>query len=460
MFKRKYIKIDELTIQEKRRLIFKLSFPIRIKKYFLSDSFYVEYDERIDHVDKSILQIPAISALATVAWAIGADIYVKELDKTYFQSLNRIKSIMKGWFPNFSFSTQINIEKIVPNKFSNKGCALLFSGGIDSITSYLRHRSEKPQLISIWGNFILPEQEATWQKFKRKVTEFSEQEEVEVHFVKTNVRRLINDYQLGVEFGLEWWGRVSHGLTLLGLCAPLTKNEIGTVLIGSGGSLEEIEYPWGSTPFVDNNLSWADVKIIHDCTEFSRQEKIRYILKKYIKTEGRHPFLRVCNSNARTLSNALNCNKCEKCLRTIAGLVLEDIDPNMCGFKTNGRVFDNLKRSFVNRTLKLRENPGIKLFGRDVEGAHSTGQWKRIQREIPNKIGHNLHNSKEFFEWFRNFDLTTYGLDIEKQIELSKVFEILKIRLFSCVAPIWYCVPRTFQEVIRKVHLRTSKSES
>ena len=454
--KRKYIKIDELTIQEKRRLIFKLSFPIRIKKYFLSNSFYVEYDERIDHVDKSILQIPAISALATVAWAIGADIYVKELDKTYFQSLNKIKSIMKRWYPNFSFSSQINVERIVSNKFSNKGYALLFSGGIDSTTSYIKHRSKKPQLISIWGIFISPEQKTIWEKFKKKITEFSRQEKIKAHVVKTDVRRLINDKQLSVEFGLWWWPRVSHGLTMLGLCAPLTKDEIGTVLIGSSDPVQDIKYPWGSTPFIDNNLSWADTKIIHDCTEFSRQEKIRYILKEYTKTKGHYPFLRVCNSSARVSSKDLNCNKCEKCLRTIAGLVLEDIDPNMCGFKINSRIFDYLKQSFVNHTLKMSENPGTILFGE----ASSTIRWKDIQSEIPDKICHNLHDSKEFFEWFRNFDLKKYGLDMEKKIELSRLFDVLKIRLFSCTAPVWYSIPKNVREVIRKARLRKSSSES
>ena len=447
LFERKYIKIDEVKIQEKRRLIFKLSFPVRIKKYFVSDSFYVEYDKRIDHVDRSILQIPAISVLAPVAWAIGADIYVKELDKSYLESLNKIKSVMKKWFPNFSFSTQINAEKIVSNKFSNKGYALLFSGGIDATTSYIRHKSKKPQLISICGNAILPEETTLWEKCKEKITEFSEQEKVKVNFVETDIHCFIYENLLSVEFGLWWWGRVGHGLAMLSLCAPLTKDEIGTILIGSSARAQDFKYPWGSTSFIDNKLSWADVKIVNDCTEFNRQEKIRYVLKEYIKAKESYPFLRVCNSSARASSGDLNCGKCEKCLRTISGLVLENIDPNMCGFNIDSRIFDYIKQSFVNRTLKITENPGTVLFDQTAPG---TTQWKFIQREIPNEISHNLHNSKEFFEWFRNFDLTKYGQDIEKKIELSKLFEILKIRLFNCIAPVWYSIPNNVQKAIRK----------
>ena len=453
MFKRKYIKIEEPSIQDGKRIVFKLSFSLRVKKYFLSDSFYVEYNAPIDHVDKSILNIPAVTTLTPVAWAIGADIYVKELDETYLQSLNKIKSIMKKWYSNFSFSSKINVEKIVPNKFSNEGCALLFSGGIDSTTSYIRHRSRKPQLIPIWGVFISPEQKILWKKFEKKLTEFTGQEKAKVHIIKTNVRRLLNDKQLSVEFGLHWWPRVSHGLTMLGLCAPLTKNGISTVLIGSSGRLEDVKYPWGSTPFVDNNLRWADVKIINDCTEFDRQEKIRYVLKKYLETTGYHPFLTVCNSDARFLSHDLNCGQCEKCLRTITGLVLEDIDPNQCGFKVDSKFFGQLKQSFVNHKLKLSENPATILFGETVR----THGWKEIQTKIPERFNHNLHNSREFFEWFRDFDLTKYGLEMEKRTDLSGLFEILKIRLVGCIAPIWYSLPERIQKSLRKVQMQKAE---
>jgi hypothetical protein len=166
------------------------------------------------------LNIPAVTTLALVAWAIGADIYVKELDETYIESLSRIKSIIKRVYPNFSFSTQINAEKVISNKFSNEGYALLFSGGLDATTSYIRHRSKKPQLISIWGNDILPKQTIIWEKCKKKITDFAEQEKVKTHFVKTNVHSFMYENLLSVEFGLWLWGRVSHGPTMLSLCAP------------------------------------------------------------------------------------------------------------------------------------------------------------------------------------------------------------------------------------------------
>jgi hypothetical protein len=222
----------------------------------------------------------------------------------------------------------------------------------------------------------------------------------------------------------------------------LTENEIGTILMGSSERPQDVKYPWGSTSLVDNKLNWADIKITHDCTELTRQEKIKYILKKYIKSKEIYPFLRVCNSITQTSLNDLNCNRCEKCLRTITGLILEDIDPNKCGFKIDNGTFEYVKNCFINGTLELVENAGTSLHN---QTAISTTNWKNIQREIPNEIIHNLHSSKEFFEWFRTFDLTEYEHNIKKKIVLSKLFEILNIRLFSCVAPLWYSIPNRVQ---------------
>jgi len=81
----KYIEIKEPKIFKNRLLLSRLSYPREIKKYFSSNLFYVKYDKDIHNVNTSILQIPVISNVITLAWAIGADIYVKELDRTYLE---------------------------------------------------------------------------------------------------------------------------------------------------------------------------------------------------------------------------------------------------------------------------------------------------------------------------------------------------------------------------------------
>lgn len=124
--------VKEPKILNNKLLLFRSSYPKGIGKYFRFDNLVCHYDRKIDNIDASILQIPAIASIITVAWAIGADIYVKKLDETYLESLNKVKSVLKSWYPEFSFSTKIIVENVVSNRFSNNGYGLLFSGGIDA----------------------------------------------------------------------------------------------------------------------------------------------------------------------------------------------------------------------------------------------------------------------------------------------------------------------------------------
>jgi len=260
------------------------------------------------------------------------------------------------------------------------------------MTSYLVHRNRRPRLIMVRGADIPIDREKFWTKVRSTYERFAEQQNVEIDFLKTNMRKLINERLLNAEFqrkiqGFSWWGGFHHGIALVGLCAPLTVESIGTLLIAASHT-KEFKRPWGSHPLIDNKISWADVKVIHDGYELSRQTKIRCILKGYMRNMKRPLPLRVCFSQFRHL----NCGKCEKCSRAIVGLVLEGIDPNECGFNLTSDFFGFLKQ---------------KLFeGEFFSSEDEVFMWKDIQRHIPVVVCHNLHNSKQFFRWFKDFDVS------------------------------------------------------
>ncbi len=145
---------------------------------------------------------------------------------------------------------------------------------------------------------------------------------------------------------------------------------------------------WGSHPSIDNNISWANVKVFHDGYELSRQEKIRYVIKNYIRETGSYPLIRVCT---KKITNQFNCSKCEKCYRTIIGLLLGGIDPNKCGFNIDSRTFRFIRQKLIKRKIML--------------GKDEVFMWKDIQEHTPATINHNLNDSKEFFGWFKDFDI-------------------------------------------------------
>jgi hypothetical protein len=56
-----------------------------------------------------------VSSIITVAWAVGADIYIKELDRTYLEYLEKLRIIMKQCYPELSFSTSIHVKNVISN---------------------------------------------------------------------------------------------------------------------------------------------------------------------------------------------------------------------------------------------------------------------------------------------------------------------------------------------------------
>lgn len=387
-----YIELKELKTRDKS-LVFKLTYSKGIRKYFIENFLYVKYDKKIDVVNKSILNIPAISNIVTLAWAVGSDIRVEELDETYLKALNKVKLIMNKWYPKLSFDTKIDVKKTSSNNFSNSGYGLLFTGGIDSSASFIRHKDKKPILISIKGPQTGLAKEKVWENYKRRLIDFAKYEGVEIDLVESNMRTFMDDRLLNAKFGrylIDSWWVFRHGISLLGLCSPLTAVEnIGNLLIASTHT-REFKYPWGSHPLIDENISWADVHVTHDGYELSRQGKIRYLLKNFIEQTvekiGDYPFLKICDLSEPP------CGKCDKCLHAITALVLENIDPNKCGFKISSKTFDYIKQFLIKG---------------NVRATGSMELWKDTQSHIPEVIDHNLYDSKDILEWLRDFDISS-----------------------------------------------------
>jgi len=142
---------------------------------------------------------------------------------------------------------------------------------------------------------------------------------------------------------LGWWGKVQHGLSLNSLVAPVAYiNGYSTLYIASSYT-ENFGLAWGSTPEIDNKIRWGKTSVVHDGYELKRQDKVKVIVDS-IKSLDSDITLRVCYSE---LNSEVNCSKCEKCHRTIMGLILENADPNKYGFKTSLRIYDNILKNYA-----------------------------------------------------------------------------------------------------------------
>jgi len=299
--------------------------------------------------------------------------------------------VFEGFYPKFSSSGNIHVQKIITNKFNNTQTALLFSGGLDSIVSYIRNKDKHPILIT-----LLKPGNSNYNKIKDFHLKFAEQEGMEIHFLESNMWDNISDFTnnrlLGDEFKTkDWWGHVSHGLILLGLCVPLTVERIGKIIFASTYT-KNYRSPHGSHFLDYTDGSWADVNVVNDSSDLTRQEKIRYVLKRNPLYQK---YVRSCLLSNEGGTNFRECGYCEKCLRTITGMILEGIEPNECNFDVKNNVFDYIKNLFISGSL----NTDLYF-------------WQDIQSNISDIINNDeisqRYQAKQFFEWLREFDFANY----------------------------------------------------
>jgi hypothetical protein len=387
------ISIDELKISN-NRIYFPLHISRSLKPYLLNDNCYVQYDINLDlrQIDNSILYIPVIAAMTPIAWATGADINVPKLDAAYLRALTDVKDVFRDSYSNFSFSGDIYAGEAVTNRYGNKRVGMLFSGGVDSLTSYLRHRDKTPDLFSIWGvPDIPPFENKFWGRMWTEISEFADRNRLSAFQIKTDLYRNTNRELLRREFGLSWWGDVTAGLFMLGMCAPLTvTRDIGTVIIASSYT-QDFKKGLGFHPSIDNSISWADVTVRHDGYDLSRQQKLHYLCRN--ETMHNLSNLRVCwDSAGRT-----NCGSCEKCFRTIVGLIVEGADPNNCNFDINTKTLPYIRDCFYKGKIALSEGAEF--------------MWRDIQKHIPERIDTDIYGSREFLTWLRGYDLSRYRIN-------------------------------------------------
>jgi hypothetical protein len=389
--------IDRATVR------YELNCTSPIRKYLSSQSMFVTYDVDLSDVPDAILLIPLLSTVAPIVWALGAELYVPCLDVIFFEALSKIKQSFRLLHPGIDWSGEVRGNQIVDSSriYQGSGHAILFSGGVDSLTSFVVHKQKKPRLVTVWGADLGLAQHRLWERVSTTNRAFAESRSMDISLIKTNFRTFFNSYILKAKFkSLEhfsnWYSGIQQGLGLLGLCAPLSYiHGLGSIYIPSTFAAD-FNQSWGSDPEIDNNVKWALTEAVHDGYDLSRQKKIQ-ILAKYIREEDERLSLRVCWANDR------NCSKCPKCCQTMLGLALEGLDPNNHGF-----CFSSATLSYIHERF---EEGGFHLSDGEM------WLWMDIQKHIgprANKL--KVEGLEEFFTWFQGASLEHFKEKSERSI--------------------------------------------
>jgi len=396
-----------------------------LEKYIRTYEMFTEYDCNI-HADESILNIPIIANIVPLAWLTGSDIHVENLDKTFKESLDQLQSHFKEFYPLIPFNTDIKAERLVDNKITpedlSRRTGLLFSGGVDATYSMITNLTKKPRLIMYWGveRSPYPKYRDYWERVIEQYTHMANSFGLDFNIVKTNVleilnlRRIEHRYHKELFYG-SLWVRLQESLVLLSLAAPLSFNRFDKILIAASEwpdtheTLDIYNRPHIARPESDEIIKWANLNVDHDGF-IDRLTKIKTIAE-YLN-HGKI-LLRVCLSR-KDAPNALNCNQCEKCCRTIAQLVQAKVDPNKCGFDVSDSTPLNIIKEYY---LKV----GLDCFA------------ENSKKMIPDKLECDLYGSKQYLKWLKEFNVP----EQTKELFFRDIYDFLPYPLAKILAEIY-----------------------
>lgn len=371
--------------------------PRNLRRFFAGETFRAEYDADLSGVPPAIASIPVLAHVCPVAWANGTDVEVPTVDRTFLETLRDIREVLLEMYPEFMEGGEVRATEVVDTRADSSleaydDSALLFTGGVDSIASYVRHRDEEPTLVSVQGWVIDVDEDDRWKGMKRHVERFADDHDLETRYVRSNALSVLDMPMLQAHYKRyvdgAWYSSVGHGLGLLGLCAPIADaHGFGTIHIAASHTAE-FDQPWGSHPDIDDRVEWGYTEGNHDGFDLTRQDKVE-LLADYARSEDRTFPVRTCIH----AESGGNCNACEKCYRTMVGMVLAGMDPREFGYDVTPETFDEVRSSFERREFVMDD--------------HTVFHWRDIQRHVHLDREFPVDGASEFFEWLAGVDMET-----------------------------------------------------
>lgn len=319
----------------------------------------------------------------------GGQILTKgEVSHKFLSSLSTIQDIYSTWQPSFKRAEIIAIPTRPNTPSSQKRVGAFFTGGVDSFYTFLKHHDEITDLIFAHGLDIKLKDTVLREKVSKKIHEIASEFGKNVIEIETNALELF-DYYVN-------WGKLGHGAALAAI-GHLLSSSFHRIYIPSSYTYSHL-FPWGSHPILDPLWSSETLEFIHDGCEATRVEKVALLSKYDIALQS----LRVCWTNP---DSVYNCGKCEKCIRTMINLKINNALSRCTTFteeldiKQVRKIVANTEgtRAFIQENLdaldksnddeKLRkaliyvlnkpEIPHLKRFRRKIK-KHIKEIWKRI----------------------------------------------------------------------------------
>jgi hypothetical protein len=404
--------VEQLTIEGPRMVVR----PARQLAPFVPHDFEVTYPDDVDlgAMPAHIALLPFIWNVAPVIWAVGGDYELDVLDRRVADSLEAVRAEFRAMYPGLRWHGALGARSLVeteappPGRFDR---AALFSGGVDSTWTALRHAGPELLLISIWGSDTALDNEREWRGLEAHLRAFAAEHAGGLAVVRSNHRAIrVARLSALIPELRYWYMQVQHSLVFAGLAGPLAYRH-GIPVVYVAATVDEhilSAAVTGSRPSIDDRISLATARVVHDAFEDSRQAKIAAIVA-YFRGSGRPPpAIRVCFEDPG--ADGGNCGRCEKCMRTIAGLVVAGGDPVEYGFPT----FVRAQIVALPERFEHLARPGTGVHWQDLQLAARAAQ----------------DDGSPFMEWLRTYDFeaATAAAAVSRQTPRHRALNALALR--------------------------------
>lgn len=254
-------------------------------------------------VNPALSSDPFFAASLIPAMALGKPLEIESpISRRLPETADAVQKIFHNWFPELTPIPVLADTTAKPREGAG-GVGCFFSGGVDSLHTFLKHEQEITTLVYVHGFDVDFNDDTLRKKVSDALRAFAAKTGKSLIEVETNLRDFTDQY--------GDWGEKIHGAALASV-ALLLDSLLERIYIPSSYAYSEL-FPWASHPLVDPLWSTETIQIVHDGCEATRFEKVMSIAgdDRALST------LRVCWENR---NDAYNCGECEKCLRTMTAL--------------------------------------------------------------------------------------------------------------------------------------------
>jgi hypothetical protein len=315
----------------------------QLRSIHASGPLWVRYPPDVDlaAIPEEIRLLPAAYFFAPLAWAFDRHFSLPLLEKRAAAALDEIRGYFRRVYPGLSWSGSIRGERTTSAPGSMRGdfdAAALFTGGVDSTYTVLSRGAERLLLLNVWESRTGSRSpNRSYQEWLAEAGSVMAQLGHQLVSVQTNGWQVMDRERVARELSsrqriFNWWADVHFGMALAGTVAPVLHRHGITQMYIAGGSVAERtqaeglapddaipEYASAASPHVDNRIVLGAAQVEHHAPA-TRQQKLDAIVADERLPSAGPLVLRVCL--LAPYDSAVNCGACEKCLRTISGIVV------------------------------------------------------------------------------------------------------------------------------------------